>query len=317
MRTSSTLAVVVLTGATAAVVTGIAGSGTASAASTSATRAPVTRDPLQWPFARTSIWNTPLGTKARYVPARIRSTGFGVDVDWFVVTKAADPLVPVYLPATSGEGRCQGTRSRQQAPRHPEASIEQHLPRSFVLPDTIVRGGVSGTPDTSSAFLQPDKKTLVSYGATARCAPGGPLYGRWSGQTSLYGNGIAGGHGGSAMSSIGGSIRTGELTGSAPIRHALKLDVSGRYLFYDQATGGKRWPAIVADGAAAQQYTGTVQALRMGALLALRPARPRSLWACGRRPGRRCWPRCATTAATSSTTAAATPSTCAWSTGRR
>ncbi len=279
MRTSTTLAVVVLTGATITVAAGILGSGPARAASSSTApesapaAAPVTRDPLQWPFARTSIWNTPIGRKARYVPAMIRSTGFGVDVDWFVVTKATDPAVPVYLPATSGDSSCRGTRAQHQAPgQQPEARRTQHLPRSYVLPDAISTGNDAGSPHATSAFLQPDRTTLVSYDATARCEPGGPLYGRWSGETSLYGDGITGGHGGSAMSSIGGSIRTGELTGTAPIRHALKLDVWSRYLFYDGATGGKRWPALLADRGAAQQYAGTVKALRMGALLALPPS---------------------------------------------
>jgi hypothetical protein len=256
MRTSTTRRVVVLAAATA--VAGALAGGAASAAPPPAPSGavPQTRDPLRWPFARTSIWNTPIGTEARYVPARIRSLAFGVDVDWFVVTRTSDPAVAVRLPGASSEGRCTGDRPARGQRR-------QHLPFSFVLPD--------GARSTSSAFLQPDRVTLVSYDATARCTPGGALHGRWFGETSLHGDGIAGGHGGSGMSSIGGSIRTGELTGRAPIRHALKLEVWSRYLFHDTATGGKRWPATRADGDARQQYRGTVEALRMGALLALPP----------------------------------------------
>jgi hypothetical protein len=266
MRTSTAPRVVVLTvvaAVGAAVGAGAATSGAASAApSPSPTSSmPRTRDPLRWPFARTSIWNTPIGTQARYTPARIRSTIVGVDVDWFVVTRRSDPAVPVYLPASSTEGRCAGRR--QQALVPPQARRRQHLPRSFLLPDTP-RG-------VTSAFLQPDRKTLVSYSATARCVPGAALHGVWSGETSLYGDGIAGGSAGSGMSSIGGSIRTDELTGKAPIRHALRLDIGSRYLFYDAATRGRRWPASRADARAAQQYAGTVEALRMGALLALPP----------------------------------------------
>src|SRR4051794_2907347 len=275
MRTSTAGGVVVLTaGGVFLLGSGAAllGSGVAAASPPSQSAATEGRDPLLWPFARTSIWNTPIGSTARYVPARIRSTGVGVDVDWFVVTRRRDPAVPVHMPATFGEGRCRGTGDQQQAPPHPEARRKQHLPRSFVLPDAITNGGISSTPHSSSAFLQPDRRTIVSYNVTARCRPGGPLYGQWFGETSLYGDGIAGGHGGSGMSSIGGSIRTGELTGRTPIRHALKLDVWGRYLFYDAATGGKRWPALLADGGAAQQYAGSVTALRMGTLLALPPS---------------------------------------------
>ncbi|HYJ76653.1 MAG TPA: hypothetical protein VEV65_13690 [Kineosporiaceae bacterium] len=268
MRTSTGVLVL----AVAVVGAGVAGGGPAAASPARPEAVKETRDPLLWPFARTSIWNTPIGARARYVPARIHSIGFGVDVDWFVVTRASDPSVPVYMPATFGEGRCGGTGDQQQPPRHPEARRTQHLRRSFLIPDATTHAAVHGTPNSSSAFLQPDRKTLVSYSVTARCRRGGPLYGQWFGETSLYGDGIAGGHGGSAMSSIGGSIRTGELTGRAPIRHALKLDVWGRYLFYDAATGGRRWPATLADGGASSQYRGRVRALRMGALLALPPS---------------------------------------------
>jgi hypothetical protein len=73
------------------------------------------------------------------------------------------------------------------------------------------------------------------------------------------------------MSSIGGSLRTGELTGSDPIRHALKLEVWSRYLYDDAATGGRRWPALRANSGALTRYRGSVPALRMGALLALPP----------------------------------------------
>jgi hypothetical protein len=247
----------------------VVGPATASPAGTAATTG--TRDPLQWPYARTSIWNTPIGSDARYVPARIRSRSFGVDTDWFVVTKRTDPRVATYMPGSFGEGRCRGRAPQQQAPWHPEARRPQNVPRGLVIPDAVTRGGVHTTPNNSSAFLQPNGRTLVSYDVTARCRRGGPLHGQWFGESSLFGDGIAGGHGGSGMSSIGGSIRTGELLGALPIRHALKVDVWGRYLFHDAATGGRRWPARLADSGAAQQYTGRVKALRMGALLAIPP----------------------------------------------
>jgi hypothetical protein len=262
MRTSTARRVVVLAAATvvgAVVAAGALVTGAASAASSPSPSepAPQTRNPLRWPFARTSIWNTPIGTKAHYVPARIRSTAFGVDVDWLVVTRRSDPAVPVQPPVASGEGSCTGPAG------HARSHRTQRVPRSLVLPDSAA--------NVSSAFVQPDRVTLVSYGDTARCRPGGPLQGRWSGATSLYGDGIRGGHDGSGMSSLGGSIRAGELTGSAPIRHALKLAVWEGYLFYDAATGGRRWPALRAGSGASQQYRGTVEALRMGALLALPP----------------------------------------------
>ena len=228
-----------------------------------------TRDPLQWPFAPTSIWNMPIGANARYVDATIGSRGFGTDIDWFVATSATDPLVHTYMPGAWGQGRCTGTTPQQQAQWHPEAAQPLHVPADLVIPDAITSGGIYSTPNNSSAFLQPDGKTLVSFNVTARCQAGGPLYGNWFGLSDLYGDGISGGHGGSALSSIGGSIRTGELLNDQPLHHALKIDIWGNWMHYDTTGQGHRWPAPLADVGAPQQYKGNNPALVMGSLLAL------------------------------------------------
>jgi hypothetical protein len=31
------------------------------------------RDPLRWPFSQESIWNTPIGSRAKYVPADLET----------------------------------------------------------------------------------------------------------------------------------------------------------------------------------------------------------------------------------------------------
>ena len=36
------------------------------------------RDPLRQPYASNSIWNTPIGSQARYVPTPVRAGGFAV-----------------------------------------------------------------------------------------------------------------------------------------------------------------------------------------------------------------------------------------------
>ncbi|MBA2288378.1 MAG: hypothetical protein H0W02_23120 [Ktedonobacteraceae bacterium] len=230
-----------------------------------------TRNPELWPFASNSIWNVPIGSHAQYVDAFIGSRGFGTDIDWFIPTKASDPLVPTYMPATFLQGRCAGTRPQQQAQWHPEAAQPLHVPARLLIPDAVTSGGIYSTPNSSSAFLEPDGRTLVSFNITARCQVGGPLYGTWFGQSSLYGDGITGGHGGSGMSSIGGSIRMRELVDAQPIRHALKIDIWGKWLHYDATGQGHRWPAPLADGGAPTQYKGTNPALVMGSLLALPP----------------------------------------------
>lgn len=72
------------------------------------------------------------------------------------------------------------------------------------------------------------------------------------------------------MSSVGGSIRLGELLGSNPIRHALKVNINCRR-YCSPANGGFRWPAVRGD-AYSTQYGSIGQAiagLGMGSLLAI------------------------------------------------
>src|SRR5207249_3775132 len=86
----------------------------------------------------------------------------------------------------------------------------------------------------------------------------------------LYGTGVDGGHGGSRLSSLGGTIRLGELVSGGVIRHVMKVNVYGlNNYYYDGTTQGYRWPASQADGCAATCYGGTVPALRMGSLLTI------------------------------------------------
>lgn len=59
-----------------------------------------------------------------------------------------------------------------------------------------------------------------------------------------------------------------------PIRHALKIDLWGNWLHYNpsSSTPGRRWPAILADSYASNQYKGSKPALVMGSLLAIPPS---------------------------------------------
>lgn len=228
------------------------------------------RDKNTWPFACDSIWNMPIGSGARYIDVYIGSKAVGIDTDWLITTKDSDPAVPTYMIPTWGEGRCTGTIPQQQAQWHPAAAQPLKVPYDFIIPDA--KGG--WTPNNSSAFLKPDGRTLVEFNGTARCQPGAPLYGNWFGEHDIYGNGISGGHGGSGMSSIGGSIRKGELLNDEPIRHALKIDIWGQWLTYNPSspTPGRRWPATHADGYASTGYKGSNPALVMGSLLAIPPS---------------------------------------------
>jgi hypothetical protein len=64
-------------------------------------RALACRDPKAWPYNATSVWNTPIGGDAVYVPAHLfpgapPRLGIFVDTDYFVATAGADPLIPWY-----------------------------------------------------------------------------------------------------------------------------------------------------------------------------------------------------------------------------
>ncbi len=240
-----------------------------------------TRDPRQWPFAANSIWNMPIGTNARLVPAEIKAAtdwGFTVDEDIIIMTPDA-PLVDVYENNAdwSGSDRCVNTGGIIKS---------VHIPSNFVVkPHPIGSDPNSFSPDYwtgvspnhATAILLNDGRTIFQTQPFSRC-----VYGRYA--TSHYtlaqqgkldidicGDGIEGLHGGSGLSSLGGTIRSGELAPGKTINHALKVNINAaENLYYDGIYKGYRWPAIHADYNALNLYHGTIPQLRMGALLALK-----------------------------------------------
>ncbi len=222
---------------------------------------PGTRDKRLWPFAIDSIWNMPIGSNAVYVPAGIgEASSLSIDEEYLVFPAPSDPLRPFFTNGVWGEGRCTTTTYR----------YDIRLPDTFEVGDATERI----TPNAVAAILSADGRTLKQMNPISRCVEGGPLTAGWMApDADIYGAGVLGGHGGSGMSSIGGSIRKGELTGADPIRHVLKVNLWGRR-WLSQAGGGYRWPAVTADsffddpdnpGA----YDGPLPQLRMGALLAI------------------------------------------------
>lgn len=146
--------------------------------------------------------------------------------------------------------------------------------------------------NNAMALLLPDNVTLVQMQPAYRCGFGTPLLARWGNSTdgcpqqfpnvtSVLGDGTLGAHGGSGLSSMGGSIRLGELLpGAPPIAHALKLELNNKW-YYGQKqlnpptpyNGGRTqyvWPATGSNaGFPTTAYTGTNPAVAPGALLAL------------------------------------------------
>lgn len=222
-------------------------------------RAEAARDPWLRPFASSSIWNTAIGSAARYKPAHIRpAVTIGLDDELLYRVPADSPVRPVFAPA-GWDHRAGGTQRL--------GSLQ--LPDDLIVPDA--RKG--WTPNNSAALLMPDGRTVRNIGPMCRPTAGGPVYGFvFNPDTDLRGDGIIGSHGGSGMSALGGSIRLGELTGPEPIHHAIKLELfCKRYAYYGPGQLGFRWPAVRADAYAEKEYGGTDRELVMGSLLAIPP----------------------------------------------
>lgn len=140
----------------------------------------------------------------------------------------------------------------------------------------IDEGNDSYMPNNAAGSIRSDGRTIQEFLFASRCSGTGDIF---TGYTlcshDIYGNGGIGqycAHGGSGLSSVGGSLRVWETTGTAPIAHALKLTMPSYVL--SNCSGGYRWPAIAADtgfgdSGSWQYYAGSNCNLRMGSLLAI------------------------------------------------
>jgi hypothetical protein len=165
-----------------------------------------TRNVLLPPFAANSIWNMPIGSAAVYQPANITSPPNSVsnDDDILVFTPTA-PSTPVVQNGAAWQGgvdRC----DLNTWPTTP-AGFSVPIPTDFILP------GTDGDNE-SGAILLADGQTIKQFQPVSRCVDGGPVVftdaygvdGSLFPDGNLYGDGIAGSHGGSGMSSLGGGL---------------------------------------------------------------------------------------------------------------
>lgn len=228
-----------------------------------AAKAQESRDPSQWPFAANSIWNMPIGSEAEYVHAHIPPvTEFCPHADEdVIILKPGAPLTEIYHSAAgwSSRDRCEKSGNR--------VLMEVPIPGDFIADPPY-------TPNMSAAILDADGQTIHQTQPFHRCAGSDhPTSMVNYPSVDIYGDGIEGAHGGSGMSSIGGTIRLGELVPGGRVRHALKCSIRGQYAYYyDEETKGYRWPAVKSDGYASRMYGKLgqpVKECRMGALLAI------------------------------------------------
>lgn len=235
------------------------------------------RDPWLQPFSADSIWNTPISADAEYVPSGLTPVGWhAFETDWLYQTDAADPTATIRPPGDWID-RCAVNSAFPDRQANPALTGAFSVPSDLAAiapPMPVNEPGNFSTPNNAVAIRQPDGVTIVQAEPFQSC-PDGSLVGWRVDDVRLDGQGLYGGHLGSGLSSIGGTIRTHELASDAPIPHALKANVWGTELFYDasEADPGYRWPADRADSyAASGGYSGTNPEFQMGALLALDPA---------------------------------------------
>ncbi len=227
--------------------------------SVSAQDFPTERDAWLWPFSQFSIWNIPLGADAQFEIANFQKAGFvGVDVERLIVVKSTDPIRNIKEP-TAWNQRWPGGN----------AIGSMRVPDDLIIPDATS----TDTPNECSAFLQPDGHTIKQMEPTCRVMKASQIVGYpYNKDIDIYGEGIGGTHWGSGLSTLGGSIRKGELLGDAPIRHAIKWLVYGKkYLYFSASVKGYKWPADRSDSYASGNYGGLNPKLVQGTLLALQP----------------------------------------------
>lgn len=214
---------------------------------------------LEQPFVSGSIWNLPMGAGATFVPAGINDMESFNAEPAILVLSATAPLTDVHYNADgwTGQSRCATDGA---------VLFSAPIPTDFIVP-----GASPGNiPSNSAALLLADGRTVKQNQPFARCVAGGDATTMVEyPDGDLQGWGIEGAHGGSGLSSVGGTLRLGELAPGGRIRHALKLTLSPDYL--SGASPGYRWPAVKADSGWQTEYKGQVPALKMGALLALPP----------------------------------------------
>ena len=224
---------------------------------------PALRDPYAWPFTQNSIWNTPIGSNAKYVPAEIKKAtlaGMSVDEDIIILKPSATPVDIVENDAgwDPSKTRCNSLTGRviDRAP----------IPSTF----STDPGYIGHTPNMAAAILKDDGTTLIQNQPFHRCGPGEAATSQTEYRNvDIYkDDGIMGSHGGTAMSALGGALRLGELVpGAPPIHHVLKIELDApNYACRDG--NHYRWPADKGDACGGSGVHASVE----GALYALPPS---------------------------------------------
>ncbi len=238
------------------------------------------------PFNAKSIWNLPIGSGAKYVPAgfsKDRLTAFSDSMEGINRFSPSDPIRTAYKKKVWNGASCD--------PSNIDTSIivaKIRIPDSFLWSDNLTDGGRSAfvMPDNSGEHLSGSTAVKLSEGDVVelygfeRCTPGGPAaaYTKSTLPHSIYGDGYPskGMHLGSYLSVLGGEVRSGELISPAGVEipHTLKVALPATEMYYNpnDSTPGYVWPAQVADSYAKTDFTGANPLVEVGSLFAIPPS---------------------------------------------
>jgi hypothetical protein len=227
------------------------------------------RDPLQQPFESASIWNTPIGSTARYVAAGIHpASGTTLESDWDVIV-----LTPTAPSTGIATNTADWSTTVSRCPVEGPVLFSAPIPADYVIDTPLGQ-----TPNAGLAVLLADGRTIKQTQPFARCTASQTATSHYTfPDQDLYGEGALGAHGGSGLSAIGGTLRLGELRPGMPApAHALKLELYAHEDYYNDGVQADcyRWPAVDCDGyfddsSSALEYGGTNPVLKPGSLLAL------------------------------------------------
>jgi len=240
----------------------------------------------------------PIGSGAIYVPANLpareddpndskTAAQAGVPgADWErIVLKPTAPKTTINYSSAGWKKDANGAQvDRCPSTTDPNPS-QSHLPVTDVpIPSDFLVPSDNG--NDGAVFLMDNGHTLIQTQPFARCTAGQPGTSLLAfPNEELFGDGRTGAHGGSKLSSLGGSIRMGELRpGQQGMHHALKVALFKQMAYYNCSLTSEcyRWPASTADGGAVSNYGSIIdprnttrtqnRAMKMGALLALPPS---------------------------------------------
>ncbi|MEM9117869.1 MAG: hypothetical protein AAGD09_08315 [Cyanobacteria bacterium P01_F01_bin.56] len=241
-------------------------------ANTASKTCPVTRDQYIQPFHPESIWNRPIGSNAQYVDAGLERgravTGITLDEDMIILAPSA-PKQRLTTTGWSSDKRCNTDGEDLYS------GLQVPIPDNY---ETTFHGI---TPNMSGAILLEDGEHILQNQPLHVCRAGGPAGSAFKYPTVTFDakeESKWGAHGGSSLSSIGGTLRCGEMTRANPhIHHALKINVFAKKYLLQCSLGKPYDDSLIyrADAYACSDepiaYGGDNPAVRMGSLLALKP----------------------------------------------